>query len=64
MNKIALILLIILAASPLYAADETIFYVRCNLRVHWHNVSAENWLAYDIGIPAGARITAKETVYD
>lgn len=52
------IALLIFTVSPLYAADEAFYYAKCNLRAHWHNVSAENWLGYEVGIPAGAKITS------
>jgi len=51
--------LLTLIASPLYAADGSAYYARCNIRDHGDEISKDNWLADPIGIPAGAKITVK-----
>lgn len=60
MKKILLLFLLIPAASPLYAADDDIYYASCNIRVlrafGQSEISWKNWLAASVEIPAGTRV--------
>ncbi len=63
MKKIFLLFSLIIAA-PLYAADDNVYYARCNIRVltefGQNKISWNNWLASSVEIPAGTPLTTKK----
>ncbi|MBI5234626.1 MAG: hypothetical protein HY886_00030 [Deltaproteobacteria bacterium] len=63
MKKIFLLLSLILA-TPLAAADDNVYYARCNIRVltgfGQNKISWNNWLASSVAIPAGTPLTTKK----
>lgn len=62
MNKIFLLLFFLFITTPLYAADENVYYARCNIRTRGDKIATyDKWLTDPVGISAGTKIVSVGT---